>query len=156
MNLRVRIVRLAVFAGEAPDVVRVGVAQRNHVDRRGIDAGGPEIGEQAAAARAIHLAMSDAGVDQDQFSAGVDDERVLLDHEIVLVEEIGSQHVVDLFLAETFEHLRTKRAESKRPIGHDCAFESAELEAIGGGPTRLRRRAPRERCGVRVRAGGIS
>jgi len=40
---------------EAPDVVRMSVAQRHHVDRCGVNARAPEIGEQAAAARPYTL-----------------------------------------------------------------------------------------------------
>src|SRR5882672_8175847 len=90
MNLSFRKVRLAVFAREAPDVVRMSVAQRHHVDRCGVNTRAPEIGEQAAAARAVHLAKPDTCIDQDEFLAGIDDERILLDQEII-VQEIGSE-----------------------------------------------------------------
>ena len=125
----------------------MGVAQRHHVDRFGINARGPEIGEQVAGTRAVWLAKSHAGIDQDELAAGVDDERILVDHEIVLVEEIGGEHVVDPFLGQAPEQRRGGFAEPKRAIGNHRAFETTDLEAIGGGHLLVRHRVG---CRVRV------
>jgi len=74
------------------------------------------------------------------FPPVIDDERILLDHEIVFVEEIVSEDLVDALLGVPLERLRAERAEPKRAIGHHRAFESAELEAIGGGYLHVRHR----------------
>jgi catechol 2,3-dioxygenase-like lactoylglutathione lyase family enzyme len=95
MDLGVREVRLAVFADKPPDMVWMGVAQRHKIDRYGIDASGPKIGEQVAGARAVDLAKSHARVDQGELGAGVDDQGILVDREIVLVEKIGGEDRVD-------------------------------------------------------------
>src|SRR5437660_9780916 len=70
------------------------------------------------------------------FPPVIDDERILLDHEIVFVEEIVSEDLVDTLLGDALEHFRSECAELERAIGNHRAFESAELEAIGGGHLR--------------------
>jgi hypothetical protein len=86
-----------------------------------------------AGARAVHLAEPHARIDQDQLPAGIHNERILVDREIALVEEIGSENLVDPLLGDALEHLCSECAELKRTIRNHRAFESAELEAIGGG-----------------------
>ena len=132
--------RLAVLAGESPDMVRVSMAQRHHIDRLGINACGPQIAEQMASTRAVWLPKSHARIDQDELVTGVDDERILVNHEIVLVEEIGGDKFVDPLLGQALEQVRTECAEPKRTIRNHGAFETADLKAIGGGDLLVRHR----------------
>ncbi|MGY3421566.1 hypothetical protein ACVWZW_002041 [Bradyrhizobium sp. F1.13.4] len=99
---------------------------------------------------AEHLRAAHARIEQDQLVAGVDDRRVLFEHDIVRRQEIVCQHLLHLFLGNAGEGAGGI-AERKRSVGDDGDFGIAENEAVpvgrlGAELGSARHRAAAEHC----------
>ncbi|GCC47026.1 hypothetical protein chiPu_0031366, partial [Chiloscyllium punctatum] len=127
--LRIREQRLVVGADDAADMIDMGVRQHDGVDVLRLDAGFLHALLLPAGGRTERLGGAHAGIEQDQFVAGVDDRRILLEHDIVGREKIVGEHLLHLFLRHAGEGAGGI-AERKRTVGDDGHFGIAEHEAV--------------------------
>ena len=97
-----------------------------------VDARGLEVGDQPAGIGAQHLARAHPGVEQRQPVAGIDDQRVLLQHHVVGRQEIVGQRFAEFVLRQADEDIRLRLAHRQRAVGHHRGLDRSELEAVEG------------------------
>jgi len=129
VELRVREQQLAAVVDHAADVIDVGVREHHCVDVLRLDAGLRHALLLAAGGRPERLRGAHAGVEQHELFAGVDDRRVLFEHDVVGRQEVISQHLVDFFFRRADEGA-LGRGERQRAVRDDGHLGIAEVEAV--------------------------
>ena len=127
--LRVGEQHLAAVVHHAADVVDMGMGEHDGVDVLRLDAGFLHALLLTSGARAEILRRAHAGVEQDQLVAGVDDRRVLLEHDVFRREEIVGQHLLHLVVRHADESA-LGRTERQLAVGDDGDLGVAETEAV--------------------------
>ncbi len=127
-DLGVRKILAAVLRQDPADMVDVTMRRNDEVDVLGIDAGSFEVLGEAPHVLAA-LDRAHAGLEQRKLVAGVDDERVLVEHDIVGRQKMIGHHAAELLGARPDERFR-RCADRHRPVGYDRRLDAADLEAI--------------------------
>ena len=107
----------------------MAVAHHHRVDVLRVDAGLPHVRQQLAGGRAEDVEAAEAGVEQHQLVAGIDDDGVLLEDGVVHRQEVVPELLCHLVLGQA-EEIVLRLAERQDAVGDDGALEVAELEAV--------------------------
>jgi hypothetical protein len=132
VELRVGKQRLAICADHAADMIGMGVGKHHRIDIFRLDAGGFQALLLTAGGRTKTFHRAKAGIEQNEFFAGVHDRRILFEHDSVRRQEIVAQHLAELFFAHAGEGALGV-AERQRSVGDDADFGIADLETVETG-----------------------
>ena len=135
-------------------MVDMGVARNQIVDILGIDASGFEVADEEAHVFGA-LDRSHPGLEQGELVAGVDDERVLIHHQLIGGQKAIGHHLFDVGSCRPDEG--GLRYADDQTVRHDCSFDVADVEAIEGRRLGLEERrlgGSRTRAAYEVGRGG--
>ena len=138
VDLRVGKIAAAVRRHDAADVIDVGMGRDDRIDIVGIDAGRLEVRHQPAH-RVGALDRAHSGLEHGELVAGVDDERVLIEHHVVGGQELIAHHLGQLFRGRAAKGV-FRIADREWSVRDHRRLDGAELEAIESRHRRVEQR----------------
>ena len=118
----------AIGTAQARNMVAMEMGDDHHIDLFGINASGCHIGQQITDF-ALGITFAIAGIDKHEFSARVDQHRIVR-HRHARQRHGGSfERLADFFLGD-IAHESVRHGEGPRAVGDDGHFHIADLVAI--------------------------
>ncbi len=158
IDLRVRENALAAIGHQSRAVIGMRMGQDHGIDVLRLDAGGLQVGQQLAAVRSHHLRRAGAGIEQNHPVAGIQQQHVLLQREVVDRKIVVAERLDEILFRKADEHIRLRRPHHQRSIRDHRRLERADLEPVDARRLHIlhrrlgeRRRERHSRCKARNR-----